>query len=126
MSLLAIFAGAAQVLAAVGISGPMSYTVTQRPHEMGIRVALGASRASVLRLVLGQSLSLALVGIALALAGSLITANLISSPLFQVSPRDPFSFALVVLLLAVSALLASYLPARRAIPVDPMIPLRCE
>jgi putative ABC transport system permease protein len=126
MTLLAIFAGAALVLAVVGIYGVMSYSVTQRAHEMGIRMALGASRASVLRLVLGQSLSLALAGIALGLAGSLIMANLMASLLFQVPPRDPLTFALVALVLTASALLASYLPARKATQVDPMISLRCE
>lgn len=114
------------VLALVGISGVMSYSVTQRAHEMGIRMALGASRASVLRLVLGQSLSLALAGIALGLAGSLIMANLMASLLFQVPPRDPLTFALVALILTASALFASYLPARRATQVDPMTSLRCE
>jgi putative ABC transport system permease protein len=126
MSLLAIFAAAALVLAAVGIYGVMSYTVSQRAHEMGIRMALGASRSSVLRLVLGQSLTLALFGVVLGMAGSLILANLISSMLFQVSPRDPITFALVAMVLAAAALLAGYLPARRATQVDPMISLRCE
>ncbi len=126
MSLLGIFACVALLLAAVGIYGVMSYSVTQRAHEIGIRMALGASRASVMRLVLGQSLSLTLAGVALGLAGSLILANLISSLLFQVPPRDPLTFALVALVLTASALLASYLPARRATQVDPMISLRCE
>jgi putative ABC transport system permease protein len=126
MMLLAIFAGAALILAVVGIYGVMSYSVSQRAHEMGIRMALGASRASVLRLVLGQSLSLALAGVVVGLAGSLMMANLMASLLFQVPPRDPLTFALVALVLTASALLASYLPARRATQVDPMISLRCE
>jgi putative ABC transport system permease protein len=126
MLLLAIFAVAALVLAAVGIYGVMSYSVTERSHEMGIRMALGASRASVLRLVLGQSLSLTLAGIALGMAGSLILSGLISSLLFDVKSRDPFTFAMVAVVLTLVALIASYLPARRATKVDPMVSLRYE
>jgi putative ABC transport system permease protein len=126
MLLLAIFAGAALVLAAVGIYGVMSYTVTRRAHEMGIRMALGASRANVLRLVLGQSLVLTLAGIGLGLAGSLAMAGLISSLLFNVKSRDPLTLALVAVGLTLVALLASYLPARRATQVDPVVSLRYE
>ncbi|PYT30577.1 MAG: ABC transporter permease [Acidobacteria bacterium] len=126
MLLLAIFAGAALVLAGVGIYGVMSYTVTRRAHEMGIRMALGASRANVLRLVLGQSLALTLAGIGLGLAGSLAMAGLISSLLFNVKSRDPLTLALVAVGLALVALLASYLPARRATRVDPVVSLRYE
>jgi predicted permease len=126
MLLLAIFAGAALALAAVGIYGVMSYSVQQRAHEMGIRMALGASRANVLQLVLGQCLSLTLVGVALGLAGSLIMAGLISSLLYHVKSRDPVTFALVALVLTVVALMASYLPARRATKVDPVVSLRYE
>jgi putative ABC transport system permease protein len=126
MLLLAIFAGAALLLAGVGIYGVMSYTVTQRAHEMGIRMALGASRANVLRLILGQSLALTLSGIALGLAGSLAMAGMISSLLFNVKSRDPLTLGLVALGLAVVALLASYLPAHRATRVDPVVSLRYE
>lgn len=126
MLLLAIFAVAALVLAAVGIYGVMSYSVTQRSNEIGIRMALGASRGSVLRLVLGQSLRLTLFGVTLGLAGSLIMAGVISSLLFNVRPRDPLTFTLVVLVLTFVALVASYLPAYRATKVDPMISLRYE
>jgi putative ABC transport system permease protein len=126
MLLLAIFAGAALLLAGVGIYSVMSYTVTQRAHEMGIRMALGASRANVLRLILGQSLALTLSGIALGLAGSLAMAGMISSLLFNVKSRDPLTLGLVALGLAVVALLASYLPAHRATRVDPVVSLRYE
>jgi predicted permease len=126
MLLLAIFAVSALVLAAVGIYGVMSYSVTQRSNEIGIRMALGASRGSVLRLVLGQSLRLTLFGVALGLAGSLIMAGVISSLLFNVKPRDPLTFTLVALVLTFVALVASYLPAYRATKVDPMISLRYE
>src|SRR5438445_13241350 len=126
MLLLAIFAGAELVLAAVGIYGVMSYSVTQRAHEMGIRMALGASRASVLGLVLGQSLSLTLAGVAVGLAGSLILAGLLSSLLFNVPARDPLTFVLVAFGLTAVALVASYLPARRATRVDPVVSLRYE
>jgi predicted permease len=114
MVLLAIFAGAALVLAAVGIYGVMSYVVTQRAHEMGIRMALGASRTNVLRLVLSQSLSLALAGVGLGLVGSTVVAGLLSGLLFKVPPRDPVTFVLVALVLTAVAVVASYLPARRA------------
>jgi putative ABC transport system permease protein len=126
MLLLALFAVVALVLAAVGIYGVMSFSVTQRAHEMGIRLALGASRASVFRLVLGQSLWLALAGVALGLAGSLVMAGLISSLLFNVKPRDPLTFSLVAMLLTLVALIASYLPARKATKVDPVVSLRYE
>jgi len=123
---LAIFAGSALLLAAIGIYGVMSYSVTQRSHEMGIRLALGASRASVLRLILGHSLSLALMGVALGLAGSLVMAGLISSLLFNVKSRDPVTFTLVALALTLVALAASYLPARRATQAEPVVSLRYE
>ncbi|HVP45371.1 MAG TPA: ABC transporter permease [Bryobacteraceae bacterium] len=126
MLLLALFAVVALVLAAVGIYGVMSFSVTQRAQEMGIRLALGASRASVFRLVLGQSLSLTLAGGALGLAGSLVMAGLISSLLFNVKPRDPLTFSLVAMLLTLVALIASYLPARKATKVDPVVSLRYE
>jgi putative ABC transport system permease protein len=126
MVLLAIFAGVALALAAVGIYGIMSYTVAQRLHEVGIRMALGAQSADVVRLVLGQSLWLTLSGILAGLVGSLLLTNFLSSLLFNVRATDPATFALVALILAFVALLASFVPAYRATNVDPVNALRQE
>jgi putative ABC transport system permease protein len=126
MLLLAIFAGAALVLAAVGIYGIISYSVAQRSHELGIRMALGASRFSLLRLVLGQSLWTTLAGVVVGLAGAGVLTRFMSSLLFDVRAADPATFVVVALALVVVALLASYVPARRATSVDPMHALRVE
>ena len=126
MTLLALFAGVALLLAAVGIYGVISYTVTQRAHEIGIRMALGASRGGVLWLVLGQSLVLTVAGVFLGLAGSLLVSRVISGLLFNVRPTDPATFAIVAAFLAAVAALASLLPAGRASRVDPMVALRYE
>jgi putative ABC transport system permease protein len=124
--LLAIFATLALVLAAVGIYGVLSYSVAQRTHEIGVRMALGAEHRDVLRLVLGQGIPLICIGIMLGLGGALVGARLLTSLLFGVRPSDPLTFILVALLLAAVALLACYLPARRAVKVDPMVALRYE
>ncbi|MDE3108466.1 MAG: ABC transporter permease, partial [Acidobacteriota bacterium] len=126
MILLAIFAALALVLSCIGIYGVISYLVGQRTHEIGVRIALGAQPASVLRLILGQAARMALVGIAVGLAGSLALTRLISKMLFGVSAYDPLTFAAVASLLVVVALAACYVPARRAMRVDPMIALRYE
>jgi len=126
MVLLAIFAGVALALAAVGIYGIMSYTVAQRLHEVGIRMALGAQSADVVRLVLGQSLWLTLSGILAGLVGSLLLTNFLSSLLFNVKATDPATFGLVALILTFVALLASFVPAYRATNVDPVNALRQE
>jgi putative ABC transport system permease protein len=126
MSLLAIFAGAALLLAAVGIYGIMSYTVAQRAHEVGIRMALGARSLDVVRLVLGQSLWLTLAGIAAGLVGSLLLTNFLSSLLFNVRATDPLTFGLVAFILLLVALFASFVPAYRATTVDPVNALRQE
>jgi predicted permease len=126
MVLLAIFAGVALALAAVGIYGIMSYTVAQRLHEVGIRMALGAQSTDVVRLVLGQSLWLTLSGILAGLVGSLLLTNFLSSLLFNVKATDPATFGLVALILAAVALLASFVPAYRATNVDPVNALRQE
>jgi putative ABC transport system permease protein len=124
--LLTSFAGLALLLAVIGIFGVMSYSVAQRTHEIGIRVALGASRDQVLRLVVGQGLLLALIGIAAGLAGAFALTRYLKTLLFDVAPTDPLTFIAVPLVLAAVALAASYLPARRATAVDPMQALRYE
>ena len=126
MLLLGVFAGLALVLAAVGIYGVISYTATQRIHEIGIRMALGAERIDVLKLVVGEGLRLSLIGVGAGLTAALGLTRLMSSMLFGVRPTDIVTFAAVPLLMAGIAILASYLPARRATKVDPMIALRYE
>jgi putative ABC transport system permease protein len=126
MTLLAVFAAIALTLATVGIYGLMSYSITERTHEFGIRMALGAQARDVLRMVLGQGLRLIAVGIALGLAGAFALTRVMHSLLFGVSTADPATFVVVSLLLTVVALLACFIPARRATKVDPMVALRYE
>jgi putative ABC transport system permease protein len=126
MLLLALFAGTALFLSAVGLYGEDAYSVTQRTREIGLRVAIGAGPGDVLRLVVGGGLKLAVVGVVIGLAGALALSSLVKSLLFDVVPSDPASYALTAGILLVVALLACYLPARRATRVDPMIALQAE
>jgi putative ABC transport system permease protein len=125
-TLLGAFASLALVLAAVGLYGLVSYTVAQRTHEMGIRLALGSERGAIIRLVLGRSLTLAVAGTTIGLAAALATTRLLVGLTSGVQPADPLTFAIVTLVLLATALCASYLPARRAARVDPMTALRTE
>ena len=125
-ALVAIFAGLALLLAAIGIYGVMSYTVSRRTQEIGVRMALGAQMASVRGMILRQTLRLTLLGVGIGLAGALIVARFLASLLFGVGMYDPVTFLGVAILLIAVALAASYIPARRAMRVDPIVALRYE
>ncbi|PYT98830.1 MAG: permease [Acidobacteria bacterium] len=124
--LAGVFAAVALTLAAVGLYGLLSYSVARRTQEIGVRVALGAQRRDVLRLVLGEGVRLAVLGVAIGIVASLAVARLMSSLLFGIKATDPLTFVAVAALLSVVALFASYVPARRAMRVDPMVALRYE
>jgi ABC-type antimicrobial peptide transport system permease subunit len=126
LSVLGVFAGMALLMAVVGLYGVISYAVTQRTQEMGVRMALGAQPSEILWMVLGQGMRLACGGAAIGLVASLISSRLLRSQLFRVSPFDPLTFALMAGVLIGAAALASCIPARRATRVDPMVALRYE
>jgi ABC-type antimicrobial peptide transport system permease subunit len=126
MVVLTIFAGVALALAAIGIFGVLSYLVSQRTREIGIRVALGAGRQSVIGMVVGQALALVGVGIAIGSVAALELGTYIRAMLFQLQPNDAWTFGLVAAGLATVGLLASWLPARRAVGIDPIVAIRAE
>jgi putative ABC transport system permease protein len=124
--LLAVFAAVALLLAAVGIYGVMSYAISRRTHEIGIRISLGATRADVLRMVLRQGMVQALAGSLVGVGGALFLGRLMARMLYGVRPNDPLTFGTVSVVLAVAALLAICVPARRATRIEPMAALRQE
>jgi ABC-type antimicrobial peptide transport system permease subunit len=126
LTLLGVFAVIALALASVGLYGVISYGVTQRTHEIGIRLALGGRKSDVLWLVIGEGMFLAFFGASIGIAVALVLTRFLSSLLYGVKTTDPLTFIAVSLILTAVALLASYFPARRATIVDPMVALRCE
>jgi putative ABC transport system permease protein len=124
MLLLAVFALIAVFLAAVGLYGVVAYTVSQRTQEIGVRMAIGADRSDVLKMVVRGGMKLALVGVAIGLLGALVLARVVASMLFEVTPFDPTSYAATAAILLAVAVLACYVPARRATRVDPLVALR--
>jgi putative ABC transport system permease protein len=123
---LGIFASLALLLAMIGVFGVINYSVAQRTHEIGIRLALGAQRQDVFKLIVGQGLLLALLGVGIGLAAAFALTRTITGLLFGVSPTDLSTFGVVSLLVTLVALLACYVPARRAMRVDPLVALRYE
>jgi putative ABC transport system permease protein len=124
--LLAVLAIVALVLAAVGIFSVMNYTVTQRTSEIGIRMALGAEARDVFRLIVGNAVKLVVIGSVIGLIGALLSSRAIGSLLYGVKPADPWTLGAIVVVIAGTAMLASYLPARRAARVDPLVAIRYD
>ncbi len=125
-SLFAVFAGVALFLAAIGLYGVMAYSVKQRTSEIGIRLALGAQPSHVLKLIVGQGMMLTLAGILVGVAGAFGLTRLLSSLLYGIAPSDPATFVIVSVMLLAVSLLACYIPARRAMKVEPIEALRYE
>jgi len=126
MLLLGAFAGLALLLAAIGLYSVLAYSVRRRVREIGVRMALGAQRMDVIRMILGQGVRLTLIGVVIGVAVALVLTRLMASQLFQVSATDPLTFGGVAVMLVLVAMAACYIPARRAAKVDPMVALRYE
>jgi putative ABC transport system permease protein len=126
MEMVLLFALTALLLAGIGIYGTISYVVSERTRDIGVRIALGASRTSILQMVLRQGLGLAVAGATVGLLGALVVSHLMAGLLYGVSPNDPLTFVGVTLVLTAVALMACYIPARRAMRVDPIVALRYE
>jgi ABC-type antimicrobial peptide transport system permease subunit len=130
--LVTLFGLLAQQLASIGLFGVLAYAVSQRTHEIGIRMALGASQTDVMKMIVKQGMALALIGIALGLGGAYVLTKYLESSirlskmLYGIKPNDPLTYGVIAVLLMVVALIACYIPARRATKVDPMIALRCD
>jgi putative ABC transport system permease protein len=124
--LFAVFAGGALLLALIGIYGVMAFLVQTRTHEIGVRMALGASARDVFKLIVGRGMKLTAVGVVIGIVGAIALTRLIHSLLFNTSATDPFTFILISLLLSLAAFFACYIPARRAARVDPLVALRYE
>ena len=124
--LLSIFAGTALLLTAIGIYGVMAYSVSQRTSEIGIRIALGAGKKSIFRLIVGQAMTIVAISLALGVVAAFGATRLLNSLLFGVGASDPVTFGAIVLLVSAVAFLAAWLPARRAMRVDPIVALRAE
>jgi ABC-type transport system, involved in lipoprotein release, permease component len=126
MMLVCAFAVLALLLSAIGVYGVIAYSVAQRTHEIGVRMALGAAGSDVLRLVIGEGLAIAAAGVTLGLVGAAALTRVMAGLLFGVTPRDPLTFAAGAVLLLIVSVMASYLPARRATRVEPVTALRAE
>jgi putative ABC transport system permease protein len=124
--LLALFAALALALAATGVYGVLQYSVIQRKREMGIRIAIGANSSAMIRLIVGQAVGLAVIGVVIGLAGAFALTRVIGSLLFETNPLDAVTFAASAVVLLSIAMLSSYLPARRALRIDPTIAMRAE
>jgi putative ABC transport system permease protein len=124
--LLTLFGGLALILSAVGVYGVLSYSVNQQTREIGLRMAMGAQRGDVLRLILGQGLRLTVVGLGVGVLAALALMRVLVTLLFNVQAYDPYTYLAVTILLTTVALIACYIPARRAMRVDPMVALRYD